>query len=136
MREWRTRTRLRKTLIDERRAWLQQVQATLFRHGVAGVPAELRSARGREFLARLDLPAAARERIEVALAMNDALDHQLAPLAQALRQLARRQPGCRALQRPFGIGELTVTSLRQQPRSERGLVESARRNRCREPSPA
>src|SRR6266508_2769743 len=30
VREWRTRSRLRKTLIDERTAWLQRVQATLF----------------------------------------------------------------------------------------------------------
>jgi transposase len=111
VREWRTRTRLRKTLIDERTAWLQRVQATLFHHGVGGVPAELRSARGREFLAALDLPAAALERIEVALAVVDALDRQLAPLEQGLRQLARRQRGCRALQRHFGIGELTAAMI-------------------------
>jgi transposase len=111
VREWRTRTRLRKTLIDERTAWLQRVQATLFHHGVRGVPAELRSAAGREFLARLELPAAALERIEVALALVDALDRQLAPIEQGLRQLARRQPGCRALQRHFGIGELTAPMI-------------------------
>jgi hypothetical protein len=33
VREWRTRARLRKTLVDERTAWLQRVQATLFHHG-------------------------------------------------------------------------------------------------------
>jgi transposase len=59
VREWRTRTRLRKTLIDERTAWLQRVRATLFHHGVGGVPAELRSAAGRDFLERLELPGAA-----------------------------------------------------------------------------
>jgi transposase len=111
VREWRTRTRLRKTLIDERTAWLQRVQATLFHHGVGGVPAELRSAAGREFLNRLELPAAALERIEVALGLVDALDRQLAPIEQALRRLARRQPGCRALQRHFGIGELTAPMI-------------------------
>jgi transposase len=111
VREWRTRTRLRKTLIDERTAWLQRVQATLFHHGVRGVPDELRSARGREFLAALELPAAALERIEVALALVDALDRQLAPLERELRRLARRQPGCRALMRHFGIGELTAPMI-------------------------
>jgi transposase len=111
VREWRTRTRLRKTLIDERTAWLQRVQATLFHHGVRGVPGELRSAAGREFLARLELPAADRERIEVALAMVDALDRQLAPIESKLRRLARRQPGCRALMRHFGIGELTAPMI-------------------------
>jgi transposase len=108
VREWRTRTRLRKTLIDQRTAWLQRVQATPFHHGVGGVPDRLRSAAGREFLGRLELPAADRERIEVALQMVDALDRQLAPLESELRRLARRQPGCRALMRHFGIGELTA----------------------------
>jgi transposase len=82
VREWRTRGRLRKTLIDERTAWLQRVQAPLFHHGVRGVPDRLRSAAGGEFLGRLELPAADRERIEVALEMVDALDRQLAPLEQ------------------------------------------------------
>jgi hypothetical protein len=80
VREWRTRTRLRKTLVDERTGWLQRIQATLFHHGIGGVPDQLLRVRGRAFLAELELPDAARERIEVALAMIDALDRQLAPL--------------------------------------------------------
>ena len=110
VREWRTRTRLRKTLVDERTAWLKRIQATLFQHGVPaeGVPTRLTSEQGRRFLARLSLPEAARERIEVALALIDCLDSQLAPLERELRQLARRQRGCRALMRHFGIGELTA----------------------------
>jgi transposase len=43
--------------------------------------------------------------------MVDALDRQLAPIEQALRRLARRQTGCRALQRHFGIGELTAPMI-------------------------
>src|SRR5512132_2276205 len=88
VREWRTRARLRRTLVDERTSWLQRVQATLFHHGVGGVPDKLLSAQGREFLAALELPEAARERIEVALQVIAALDRQLAPLEQALRRLA------------------------------------------------
>jgi transposase len=108
VREWRTRTRLRKTLVDERTAWLQRVQATLFHHGIAGVPERLLCAEGRGFLDRLELPEAARERIDVALALVDALDRQLAPLERELRQLARRQPGCRALMAHSCVGELTA----------------------------
>ena len=111
VREWRTRTRLRKTLVDERTAWLVRVQATLFHHGVCGVPDKLLSAGGREFLAGLELPPAARERIEVALALIETVDRQLAPLERELRQLARRQPGCRALMRHYGIGELTAPTI-------------------------
>ena len=108
VRAWRSRARLRKTLIDERTQWLQRVQATLFHHGVAGVPAELRSAAGREFLDQLELPADARERIAIALAMVDSLDGQLRPLESELGKLARRQTGCRALMAQFGMGELTA----------------------------
>jgi transposase len=111
MRRLRTRTRLRKTLVDERTAWLQRVQATLFHHGVAGTPDKLLSEPGREFLAGLCLPPDARERIEVALSMIEAIDRQLEPLEGELRQLARRQPGCRALMRHYGIGELTAPTI-------------------------
>jgi transposase len=111
VREWRTRARLRRTLVDERTTWLQRVGATLFHHGVSGVPDKLRSADGREFLQGLELPEATRERIEVALQMIEAIDRQLAPLECRLRQLARRQRGCRALMSHFGIGELTAPTI-------------------------
>ena len=113
VREWRSRCRLRKTLVDERSAWQQRIQAVLFHHGVAAdaVPRRLRSTAGRDALAALSLPADARERIAVALAMIDAIDSQLAPLEREIRRLARRQTGCRALQRHFGIGELTALTI-------------------------
>ena len=107
VRQWRSRARLRKTLIDERTQWLARVQATLFHHGIGGAPGELHSAAGREFLDALELPADARERIAIALAMIDSLDGQLRPLESELRALARRQTGCRALMAQFGMGELT-----------------------------
>jgi transposase len=109
--EWRTRTRLRKKLVDERTRWLQRVQATLFHHGISGVPDKLLSAKGRAFLAALELRDAARERIAVSLSMIAALDRQLAPIEQQLRQLARRQRGCRALMAHYGIGELTAPTI-------------------------
>jgi transposase len=108
VREWRTRTRLRKTLIDERTAWLARVQATLFHHGITNVPERLLCAEGREFLDRLDLPPAALERIEVAMAIVDAIDRQMAPIERELRLLARRQRGCQALMKHYGVGELTA----------------------------
>jgi transposase len=87
---------MRHTLVDERTQWMQRIQATLFHHDIAGTPDKLRTGAGREFLDGLDVPADARERIEIALAMVDAVDAQIAPLERELRQLARRQPGCRA----------------------------------------
>ena len=110
VREWRTRARLRKTLVDGT-TWLQRVQATLFHHGVSGAPDKLLSAQGREFLDALELPDSALERVGVSLAMIEALDRQLAPLERQLRQLARRQTGCRALMAHYGIGELTAPTI-------------------------
>ena len=107
VREWRSRARLRKTLIDERTRWLQRIRATLFHHGVEGAPERLRTGDGREFLSQLKLPADARERIAIALAMVDSLELKLRPLEEELRKLARRQAGCRALMSLYGMGELT-----------------------------
>jgi len=105
VRQWRSRARMRHTLIDERTQWLQRIQATLFHHGLSGTPERLRSREGRAFLDRLELPADARERI--ALAMIDSIDAQITPLERELRKLARRQTGCRALMGLYGMGELT-----------------------------
>jgi transposase len=107
VRQWRSRARLRHTLIDERTQWFQRIQATLFHHGVSGTPEKLRTRAGRAFLDSLELPDDARERIEIALAMIDAIESQIAPLERELRQLARRQAGCRALMGLYGMGELT-----------------------------
>jgi transposase len=95
VRQWRSRARLRHTLIDERTQWFQRIRATLFHHGIGGSPEKLRTAEGRAFLQALDVPADARERIEIALAMIDAIEAQIGPPERELRQLARRQTGCR-----------------------------------------
>ena len=107
VRQWRSRARLRHTLIDERTQWMQRIQATFYHHGISGTPEKLRTRAGRAFLVALDVPADARERIQIALAMVDAIDAQIAPLERELRQLARRQTGCRALMGLYGMGELT-----------------------------
>jgi transposase len=87
---------------------MQRIQATLFHHGVSGTPERLRTRAGRAFLDELRLPEDATERIEIALSIIDAIDAQIAPLERELRQLARRQVGCRALMRLYGMGELTA----------------------------
>jgi transposase len=106
VRQWRSRARLRNTLVDERTSWTQRIRATLYHHGVAGAPDELRTLAGRQFLARLELPVDARERITTALEIIDLLDAQLAELERDLRALARRQAGCQALMAQYGMGEI------------------------------
>ena len=106
----RARVRLRHTLVDQRREWQQRIQAVLYHHGVPP-RSWLLGAESRAWLASLALPPAAREQITIALALIDGLDAQLAPLDQQLREYAKRQPGCRALMRHYGIGPLTSVTI-------------------------
>ncbi len=108
--ELRSKARLRHTLIQERGEWQQRIQAQLYHHGVPR-RRQLLVGEQRGWLETLELPAAARRQIQVALAMIDAVDHQLEPLDRELRTLARRQPGCRALMRHYGIGEITSVAI-------------------------
>jgi transposase len=109
--ELRTRVRLRKTLVDQRTAWLQRLQAQLFHQGV---PTGLkpRTIGGREQLARLDLSSAGREVVELCSRMLDQLDRELDPIDHTLADFARRQPGCRALTKQlYGVGAVTATAI-------------------------
>ncbi len=46
VRQWRSRARLRHTLIDERTQWMQRIQATLYHHAISGTPEKLRTRAG------------------------------------------------------------------------------------------
>jgi transposase len=108
VRQWRSRARRRNTLVDERTNWIQRIRATLYHHGIAGAPDDLRTLAGRQFLAALELPLDARERISVALETIDLLEIQVATIERDLRALARRQTGCQALMTQYGIGEISA----------------------------
>jgi transposase len=106
----RARVRLRHTLVDQRGEWQQRIQAVLYHHGVAQ-RRDLLTVEKRQWLEELDLPAAAREQVTVALAVIDALDAQSEPLTRELRAYGRRQLGCRALMAHYGIGALTAVTI-------------------------
>jgi transposase len=109
--ELRTRVRLRKTLIDERTAWQQRLQAQLFHQGVPrGLRPRTRA--GREALAKVELSPAGLELVALALRMIETIDDELAPLDRVLSLYARHQPGCRALiARLYGVGPVTATAI-------------------------
>ena len=108
VRQWRSRARLRNTLVAERTSWIQRIRATLYHHGIAGAPDDLRTLAGRQFLAGLELSLDARERISVALEIIDLLEIQIATIERDLRPLARRQTGCQALMTQYGMGEISA----------------------------
>lgn len=110
MLDLRARVRLRHTLSEQRGEWQQRIQAVLYHHGCPQRRA-LMTGEGREWLAAQPLPETAREQVAVAVAMIDALDRQMVPIAKELRAYARRQAGCRALMAHYGIGELTAVTI-------------------------
>jgi len=107
--ELRSKIRLRKTLVDERSAWQRRIHAQLFHHGAPRHPGLLgKDQRAR--LLQLELPEAARLQLTTAFALIDAIGQRLAPIERE-RSFARRQAGCRALMRHYGIGQLTSVAI-------------------------
>jgi transposase len=82
----------------------------LFHHGLPE-RSQLLTADGRAWLARVELPAVARQAVELALRMIDHLECELDLLDTELARIARAQPGCKALQRRYGIGWLTAVAI-------------------------
>src|SRR4051794_8435772 len=106
----RARVRLRHTLSEQRSEWQQRIQAVLYHHGCPS-RRSLMTGDGRAWLAAQPLSESAREQVQVALAIIDALETQIDPLDKQLRAYARRQTGCKALMRHYGIGELTAVTI-------------------------
>jgi transposase len=106
----RERVRLRHTLSEQRCEWQQRIQAVLYHHGCPR-RRQLMTAEGRRWLAAQRLPLNAREQVQVAVAMIDAIDAQMAPVEKELRAYARRQVGCKALMSHYGIGQLTAVTI-------------------------
>ena len=106
----RSKVRLRHTLGEQRSEWQQRIQAQLYHHGVPR-RRQLLTCENRAWLDELDVPEAARLQIQVALRMVDQLRAEIEPIERELRAFARRQPGCRALMRHYGIGELTAVTI-------------------------
>jgi transposase len=108
--ELRSLVRLRKTLMDDRLAWQQRIQAVLYHQGQPARP-HLLTVDKRDWLAHLDLSPVGRQSIDLALRMIDGIDDELEPIEHQLVHYARQQPGCRALMRHYGIGALTATAI-------------------------
>jgi transposase len=109
--EARARVRLYKDLDEERTAWLQRVQATLYHQGVP-VIASLTGPGGQARLAAAELSPACRQAVAVGLRQLDRLTAELDWLRADLARFSRRQPGCRALRTThFGIGPITSVAI-------------------------
>lgn len=109
--EWRERTVLYKSLLDQRRVWIQRIHAELFQHGVALPEENISSPSTRAWLAgeTVELSEAARQRVCTGYRMLDATDAELIPLKKQIEWFGRHQPACAALAKAhYGIGPLTA----------------------------
>lgn len=86
--EIRTLTRLRHNLIEERTTHKQRIHAQLFHNGYPQQK-NLDSMEGRAHLEEMELPAAARQVVDLSLAMIDHIDKELEPVEAQLRDYAR-----------------------------------------------
>jgi transposase len=102
--------RLYCALMDERRAWQQRIHAQLYHQGVSPVRGLLTEV-GRASLAAADLSAAGRQMVDTALAAVDSLTELVTPLRKQPIGFARRQLGCQALQRLYGVGWLRAAII-------------------------
>lgn len=105
---------LYKSLLDQRRVWIQRIHAELFQHGVALPEGEIRSAQTRAVLVgdSVELSPAGRQRIAAGYRMLDATDAELVPLKKQIDTFGRRQPACAALAKAhYGIGPLTAVFI-------------------------
>jgi transposase len=110
--EMRARLQLFKDLREEHTAWVQRVHATLLHQGAPAIAGDLLGADNRRRLeAGEQLSPAGRQAVATALRILDALDAELVPLRKQIAAFARRQPGCKALQAHYGIGEITAVAL-------------------------
>jgi transposase len=122
--EVRGLVRLYKDLLDERTAWFQRVQATLFHQGVPVVGA-LDTQAGRAAVAAAELSPAGRDAVDTGLRQADRLAADLAPLRARLARFSRRQRGCRALQAHYGVGPLTSVAIWEELGDTRRFSSSA-----------
>ena len=105
-----TLTRLRHNLIEERTTHKQRIHAQLFHNGHPQQK-NLDSMEGRAQLEEVELPAAARQVVDLSLQMIDHINEGLEPVEARLRDYARVQAGCQALMEHPGVGELTSVAL-------------------------
>lgn len=108
--EIRTLMRLRHSLIEERTTHKQRIHAQLFHNGYPQQK-NLDSTTGRAQLEEMELPAAARQVVDLSLAMIDHINEELEPVETELKAYARSQAGCQALMGHYGVGELTSVAL-------------------------
>ena len=104
-------TRLRKTLVDERRRWAQRLHALLVQEGWPCQRGHLLTQQGLRWAAALRMHPAARQVADVYRRRIDELAVELEPIDQQLRRFARSDRRCQALIGIYGVGPIIACHL-------------------------
>lgn len=111
--ETRALGRLYLDLRNDRSRWNQRVHATLFHHGARSVRGELGTVDGQTQARTYakQLPEVNQHAIETALGLISTLSTEMLTAKRRLRWIGRHQPGAKAIQSIYGIGELTAAVI-------------------------
>jgi transposase len=110
----RARLRRRIALVEQRTRWKNQLHGVLHHVGRHSPHSDLFGISGRHWLAELALQAAEREAVDTALRLIDAIDEQIGPLEQQIRQWAWQDPAARAFASIPGVGTFTALVLKAE----------------------
>src|SRR5882762_7788690 len=107
----RQQVRLRATLVRQRTRLKNQVHAVLHQQGLHSPVTDLFGKRGRQWLAGLKLPAAARESVNVCLRLLDGYSEEVQKQNLQLSERAKQDPRAQWLMTIPGIGECSAMLL-------------------------
>lgn len=109
--EARSQVRLYMDLTEERTAWLQRIQATLFHQGLPTLSRIMAQDRRRQLEEGQGLSPAAHQLMTVALGRVDDIDRILERIRRQLADFSDRQPGCQSLRWEYGVGPITSVAI-------------------------
>ena len=107
----RDRTRLRKSIADDRRRWGQRLHAFLLHEGWPCPKSRLLTPEGMRWASALKLSEHARLQVDSLIAIINALETQLGTVDAELRRFARDDARCQALQSIYGAGPILACHL-------------------------
>jgi transposase len=122
LQELRTLVRLRHSLAQQRRVWLQRIQAQLFHQGAPAACGRLLGPDGAATNAPLS--PAGRELVETGERICTVLEREISQLDRQLAVWAGRHPACRALQRLYGVGPTIAATVYAEAGDVRRLSSS------------
>lgn len=111
VRNWKELVRTRASLVQIRTQAKNKIHATLAKCGVRAPVTQVFGARGRAWLAELELPTASHHALHEYLAVVENLDERISECDTRVKQTAERVPESRLLMSIPGIGYVSALTI-------------------------